>query len=68
MKDLTCDPESVKHNPNKVSRQVKSGHYVPVLPTPLPQPTLVTYSPKMAEELGLSKETCTSQEVIFSSS
>jgi hypothetical protein len=32
--------------------QVKSGHYVPVLPTPLPNPKLIIVSRTMAAELG----------------
>ena len=29
---LNEDPESMIHRPNKVSRQVRSGHFVPVTP------------------------------------
>eukprot|EP00462_Mataza_sp_D1_P005804 CAMPEP_0175124308 /NCGR_PEP_ID=MMETSP0087-20121206/2710_1 /TAXON_ID=136419 /ORGANISM="Unknown Unknown, Strain D1" /LENGTH=611 /DNA_ID=CAMNT_0016406063 /DNA_START=161 /DNA_END=1996 /DNA_ORIENTATION=- len=54
LSQLTPDPQSEKFAPNKVSREVLNGHYVPVLPTPLPHPKLVSVSPAMAKELGLS--------------
>lgn len=62
MRDLTADPETERHAPNKTSRQVKSGHYVRVLPSPLPDPQLVAFSPAMAAELGLSAEACGTAE------
>lgn len=61
IRDLVADPEAEKYAPNKTSRQVRSGHYVPVRPTPLPKPSLVKYSPAMAAELGLSDEACKSE-------
>eukprot|EP01124_Arcella_intermedia_P021847 TRINITY_DN3124_c0_g1_i1.p1 TRINITY_DN3124_c0_g1~~TRINITY_DN3124_c0_g1_i1.p1 ORF type:complete len:612 (-),score=67.58 TRINITY_DN3124_c0_g1_i1:184-2019(-) len=57
---LRADPEYEKYEPNKGSRQVRSGHYVPVEPTPLPHPYLVAYSRNMAQTLGLSDAECTS--------
>jgi len=64
MRQLRPDPEAAQHAPNKKSRQVKSGHYVPVRPTPLPQPKLIIHSPEMAAELGISEEACSSQEFL----
>ena len=55
LRALQADPETDKHVPNRTSRQVRSGHYVKVKPTPLPKPKLVAYSSPMAEELRLSK-------------
>ena len=49
-----ADPETEARAPNKVSRQVRSGHYVAVAPTKLPNPSLVIYSKEMAAEIGLS--------------
>lgn len=60
LQQLTPDPETDKYAPNKSSRQVRSGHYIRVLPTPLPKPKLVTYSRPMAEELHLTEEECLS--------
>lgn len=60
MDSLLADPESDKFKPNKSSRQVRSGHYVPVLPTKLPDPYLVSYSNSMAHELGIDDNECNS--------
>jgi uncharacterized protein YdiU (UPF0061 family) len=54
LRDLTADPEQTRHVPNKTLRQVKSGHYVEVLPTPLPNPRYVTHSRAFCRELSLS--------------
>eukprot|EP00929_Paragymnodinium_shiwhaense_P011349 TRINITY_DN11694_c2_g1_i1.p1 TRINITY_DN11694_c2_g1~~TRINITY_DN11694_c2_g1_i1.p1 ORF type:complete len:585 (+),score=88.16 TRINITY_DN11694_c2_g1_i1:102-1856(+) len=64
MRELRPDPESSQYAPNRSSRQVKSGHWVPVKPTPLTRPRLVIYSPVMAEELGLSEADCKSEEFL----
>ena len=36
LKVLNSDPEQRKYYPNQTSREVKSGHYVSVKPTVLP--------------------------------
>jgi len=59
---MAVDPESMEHYPSQAMRQVKAGHYVPVKPTPLPNPRLVIHSPEMAAELGLSENHCVSDE------
>lgn len=59
---LKVDPEHASNAPNKTMRQVRSGHYVPVLPTALPNPKLVAFSPEMASELGLSDDECKSEK------
>jgi uncharacterized protein YdiU (UPF0061 family) len=61
---LNPDPETNKYKPNKTSREVKSGHYVLVNPTPLPNPYLVIYSPDMAYTLGLDHATCESKDFL----
>lgn len=61
---LNPDPETERNAPNKRSRQVRSGHYVRVRPTPLPKPGLVIHSPAMAESLGLSEAECTSKAFV----
>ena len=53
MTHLTGDPQTRAHAPNKTSRQVLSGHYVLVRPTPLPSPRLVHFSSALATEIGL---------------
>ncbi|MBU1977975.1 MAG: YdiU family protein, partial [Gammaproteobacteria bacterium] len=52
---LSADPEQARHAPNKTLRQVKSGHYVEVLPTPLPTPRYVIHSRSFFRELNLSE-------------
>ena len=52
---LTADPEQARQAPNKTLRQVKSGHYVEVLPTPLPSPRYVIHSRGFFRELNLSE-------------
>jgi uncharacterized protein YdiU (UPF0061 family) len=61
---LEADPDQDRFAPNKSSRKVRSGHYVLVDPTPLPDPELITYSPEMAAELGLAPDACTGPEVL----
>eukprot|EP00927_Polykrikos_kofoidii_P020465 TRINITY_DN19711_c0_g1_i1.p1 TRINITY_DN19711_c0_g1~~TRINITY_DN19711_c0_g1_i1.p1 ORF type:complete len:582 (-),score=109.03 TRINITY_DN19711_c0_g1_i1:204-1949(-) len=56
LQKLVPDPETEKYAPNKESRQVRSGHYVRVNPTPLPQPRLVIHSQKMAKALDISED------------
>jgi uncharacterized protein YdiU (UPF0061 family) len=57
---LEVEKEAAAHAPNKTSRQVKQGHFVPVKPTPLPDPRYVMHNPTMAAVLGLSDDECAS--------
>ena len=50
---LQADPQATSDGIDHRPRQVFSGHYVPVTPTPLPAPELVAYSPTLFNELGL---------------
>ncbi len=50
---LDVDPDAARNVPNRESREVRSGHYVPVKPTPLPLPALVIASEDLAKELQL---------------
>ena len=50
---LRADPQATSDGIDHRPRQVFSGHYVPVTPTPLPAPELVAYSPTLFNELGL---------------
>ena len=58
--DLDADKDTDKHAPNTKARQVLSGHYVLVKPTPLSSPILVHHSKEMAQELGISEATAAS--------
>jgi len=50
---LNADPESDSDGNEHHPRQVFSGHYVPVKPTPLPDFEYVAHSNTLFEELGL---------------
>ena len=44
LSQLTPDPEATVNGHDHQVRQVRSGHYVPVIPTPLPAPQYVAHS------------------------
>ena len=52
---LQPDPQATADGLDHQPRQVFSGHYVPVQPTPLPDPQYVAHSSALFEELGLSE-------------
>ena len=64
LEQLNMDPETDTYAPNKESRQVRSGHYVKVLPTPLPKPKYIIHSKAMAETLGISEADVQSERFI----
>ena len=55
MDSLNADPESTDNGSDHQPRQVFSGHYVPVTPTPLPNHEYIAHS-DLFEELGLSQD------------
>ncbi len=54
--NLTEDPEATEDGVDHSPRQVFSGHFVPVKPTPIPDPEYVSHSRSFFEELGLGEE------------
>ena len=54
MDNLEADPESSSDGNDYIPRQVFSGHYVPVKPTPLSAPEYIAHSKNLFNELGLS--------------
>lgn len=56
MRTLNADPDASDDGHDHRARQVFSGHFVPVTPTPLPDPEYVTHSRTFFKELGLSDE------------
>ena len=54
--NLNADPESSVDGNDHHARQVYSGHFVPVTPTPLENPEYVTHSKSFFKELGFSNE------------
>ena len=53
---LQPDPQATLDGEDHLPRQVFSGHYVPVTPTPLPQPHYVAHSSGLFRELALSED------------
>jgi uncharacterized protein YdiU (UPF0061 family) len=52
---LQADPQATGDGHDHRPRQVFSGHYVPVKPTPIPAPEVVAHSRSLFQELGLSE-------------
>ena len=53
---LHGDPQATAHGRDHRPRQVFSGHYVPVTPTPIAAPELVAHSPTLFHDLGLADD------------
>ena len=51
---LACDPNATSDGIDYSPRQVFSGHYVPVTPTPIENPTYIAHSQSLFHELGLA--------------
>ncbi len=54
MDTLNCDPEGKANGADHAPRQVFSGHYVPVNPTPIENPEYVAHGKNLFHELGFS--------------
>jgi len=52
MDGLNCDPQATVSGEDYAPRQVFSGHYVPVKPTPILEPEYVVHSQLFFSELG----------------
>ncbi|MEB3235705.1 MAG: protein adenylyltransferase SelO family protein [Cyanobacteriota bacterium] len=55
LEQLQADPQASADGCDHRPRQVFSGHYVPVTPTPLPEPELIAHSRDLFAELGLDE-------------
>jgi len=53
---LEPDPQATDDGDDHLTREVLSGHYVPVTPTAIPKPEYVAHSKILFNELGLSQE------------
>jgi uncharacterized protein YdiU (UPF0061 family) len=56
LESLNADPQATVDGHDDRPRQVFSGHYVPVKPTPIPAPEVVAHSTTLFSDLGLSDE------------
>jgi uncharacterized protein YdiU (UPF0061 family) len=54
MKNLKADPDATDDGVDHSPREVLSGHFVPVVPTPIPDPEYVSHSKSLFRDLGLS--------------
>ncbi|MCH2157414.1 MAG: protein adenylyltransferase SelO family protein [Oleiphilaceae bacterium] len=55
LNELSPDPQSNEDGQDHRPRQVFSGHYVRVTPTPIATPKYITHSPSFFEELGFDE-------------
>jgi uncharacterized protein YdiU (UPF0061 family) len=62
MNNLNADPYAKSDGDDHHARQVFSGHFVPVTPTPLAEPEYLTHSSTFFNELGLSNELVLNEE------
>lgn len=62
IENLTCDPQATETGDDYFPREVFSGHYVPVKPTPLAAPEYVAHSKTFFYELGLADELALTDE------
>ncbi len=54
MDQLNCDPDGRADGADHAPRQVFSGHYVPVKPTPIENPEYLAHGKTLFNELGLA--------------
>jgi uncharacterized protein YdiU (UPF0061 family) len=62
MDTLRADPHAKEDGVDHSPRQVFSGHYVPVNPTPIKTPRYIAHSKTFFEELGLCDTLATSED------
>lgn len=65
MDTLTCDLEATEDGVDHDPRQVFSGHYVPVKPTPIRDPEYVAHSKVLFRELGFSDRLAESEDFLW---
>jgi len=64
MDTLNCDPHATEDGIDHRSRQVFSGHYVPVNPTPIADPEYIAHSPSLFSELGFADSLAESADFV----
>lgn len=64
MDTLNCDPDATANGVDHAPRQVFSGHYVPVNPTPIQDPEYVAHSQSFFSELGFSDDMAQSADFV----
>ena len=64
MDTLNCDPDAKEDGVDHSSRQVFTGHYVPVNPTPIENPQYIAHSKNFFSELGFSDSLAESADFV----
>ena len=64
MDSLNCDPDAKVNGRDHAPRQVFTGHYVPVNPTPIENPEYVAHSKNLFRELGFSDSMAQSTDFV----
>jgi len=64
MDTLNCDPDAKANGTDHAPRQVFTGHYVPVNPTPIKDPEYVAHSKKFFRELGFADSMAQSADFV----
>ena len=64
MDTLNCDPEAKVNGVDHAPRQVFTGHYVPVNPTPIQDPEYIVHSKNLFHELGFVDSLAKSDDFI----
>jgi len=62
MDTLNCDPDATVNGVDHAPRQVFTGHYVPVKPTPIKEPEYVAHSKHFFADLGFADSMATSAD------
>jgi len=64
MDTLNCDPDATQNGADHAPRQVFTGHYVPVNPTPIKDPEYVAHSKIFFLELGFANAMAESADFV----
>ncbi|WP_297440596.1 protein adenylyltransferase SelO family protein [Sulfurimonas sp.] len=64
MDKLNCDPDAKADGVDHQPREVFSGHYVPVNPTPIENPVYIAHSKTFFKELGFNDSLARSEDFI----
>ena len=64
IENLNSNPDAKHNGDNKFSREVFSGHYVPVSPTAIKEPIYISHSKNFFKELGFSENLLKSDDFI----
>jgi uncharacterized protein YdiU (UPF0061 family) len=64
MDTLNCDPDGQANGADHAPRQVFTGHYVPVNPTPIKDPEYVAHSRALFRELGFADSMAKSPDFV----